>query len=317
MIRDILNYSEVFETLVEKTKDYLEKNNIGTMILGISGGIDSTIVAAICSEVKKRSGGKIKFHGVSMPIKNKEDEFDSSVLVGDAFCGKDNFEVFNLKDTYCMLSQDFVEAKRDFLIRSEGCAIGEVVTPISKGNIQARLRMMYLYDLASLGKGIVFSTDNATEYNLGFWTLHGDVGDFNPLFGLWKTEIYGLARWLILDFYRKDEEKSNAIAVSAGLTPTDGLGISESDLEQIGGKSYEEVDSILQEILAWKMWVGEDALKDKTPEEQKNMFLDHQEMLDTDIDTIIKVTTRHFYSEFKRKNLPIVIERKSYEFRKG
>lgn len=53
---------------------------------------------------------------------------------------------------------------------------GTLGTPISKGNIQARLRMIYLYNLASIHKGLVMSTDNQTEYQLGFWTIHGDVG---------------------------------------------------------------------------------------------------------------------------------------------
>lgn len=60
-------------------------------------------------------------------------------------------------------------------------------TPIADGNIQARLRMIYLYNLASIHKGLVMSTDNQTEYQLGFWTIHGDVGDFDPIQDLWKT----------------------------------------------------------------------------------------------------------------------------------
>lgn len=57
---------------------------------------------------------------------------------------------------------------------------------------QARCRMMYLYDIASRHKGLVMSTDNQTEYQLGFWTIHGDVGDFDPIQDLWKTEVYEL-----------------------------------------------------------------------------------------------------------------------------
>lgn len=310
-MKSILNYSDVFKILVEETRNYLVENSIKTMVLGISGGIDSTIVAAICHEVNKLEPS-IKFHGISLPIKNKKDEFMSSDIVGNAFC-KDNFEIFELQETYKLISQDFLEAKRSQSIKKEGYVVGKIKTPISEGNIQARLRMMYLYDVASLETGIVFSTDNATEYNLGFWTLHGDVGDFNPLFGLWKTEIFELAEWLVTDYYSSDPDKSNAILQSLKLTPTDGLGISESDLEQIGGKSYEEVDNILQEILAWKYLMnGREELYGKTPKEQRDMFLDFQQILDTDIDTIVKVTDRHFASEFKRKNLPIVIERGEY-----
>ena len=309
-MRSILNYSDVFKILVEETRNYLVGNGLKAMVLGISGGIDSTVVAAICHEVNKLEPS-IKFRGISMPIKNKKDEFDSSVIVGNAFC--EDFEVFELGDTYKLVSQDFIEAKRAFSIKTEGSVINNINTPITEGNIQARLRMMYLYDIASLEKGIVLSTDNATEYSLGFWTLHGDVGDFNPLFGLWKSEVFELARWLVSDYYPSDSDKSKAISESLKLIPTDGLGISESDLEQIGGKSYEEVDEILQEILAWKYLMNsKEELFGKTPKEQRDMFLDYQQMINTDIDTIVKVTDRHFASEFKRDNLPIVIERGEY-----
>ena len=310
-----LNYQKVFETLVEKTKNYLEFYNIETMILGISGGIDSTVVAAICSEIHKRNSS-IKFHGVSMPIKNKEDEFSSSVIVGKAFCGEDNFEIFELKETYDLVSQDFIESKRAFLIKNEGCVISNISTPISQGNIQARLRMMYLYDLASIGKGIVFSTDNATEYNLGFWTLHGDVGDFNPLFGLWKTEVYGLAEWLISNYYKpgEDDNKIEALKLSSGLTPTDGLGISESDLEQIGGSSYEEVEKVLIDILDYN--IIKSLCSHKNIDKVDSMvekYIDWSSGAKENPELYRKIAWRHFASEFKRKNLPIVIKRFEFE----
>lgn len=132
-------------------------------------------------------------------------------------------------------------------------------TKVANGNIQARLRMMFLYNLASIHKGLVMSTDNQTEYQLGFWTIHGDVGDFDPLQDLWKTEVYGLAEYLrdmylelycaaTLDKHEESREwelywkaKFEAMEHSIALTPTDGLGISNSDLDQIGAKSYAEV----------------------------------------------------------------------------
>ena len=91
MNRD-LNYSKVFDTLVNETKKYLEDHNLQAMVLGISGGIDSTVTAAICSEVSKCTD--IPLIGRSLPIKNKDDEFNVSKLVGEAFCT--NFQVCNL-----------------------------------------------------------------------------------------------------------------------------------------------------------------------------------------------------------------------------
>ena len=75
-----LDYEYVFRTLVALTASYLNRNNLRTMVLGISGGIDSTVVAAIANEVSKEN--EIKFIGRSLPIRNKNDEFDVSKLVG-------------------------------------------------------------------------------------------------------------------------------------------------------------------------------------------------------------------------------------------
>lgn len=289
-----LKYYKVFEVLVNNTKEYILNNNLKSMILGISGGIDSTVVAAICSEVSKRT--EIPLIGRSLPIKNKREEFDVSKLVGGAFCN--NFKVCEMQG----IMSHFEAGVKYF-------ENPNLMTPIAWGNIQARLRMIYLYNLASIYKGLVMSTDNQTEYQLGFWTLHGDVGDFNPLFGLWKTEVYGLAKYLA-EKYANDVEftaghkertilinKAEALFKSIELTPTDGLGISNSDLEQIGAKNYSEVDDILQTMLLHENSESEkwDYLYNKYGSEVTN-----------------KVWNRHLASEFKRQNLPVVIERSKY-----
>lgn len=280
-----LDYEYVFRTLVALTASYLNRNNLRTMVLGISGGIDSTVVAAIANEVSKEN--EIKFIGRSLPIRNKNDEFDVSKLVGEAFC--EDFKVCRMGDIY-----DRFKAGVDYFENSN------LQTSIANGNIQARLRMIYLYNLASVHRGIVLSTDNQTEYQLGFWTLHGDVGDFNPLFGLWKHEVYELAEWL-LTYYanNSEEEKYNALKKSMKLTPTDGLGISNSDLEQIGAKSYNDVDDIL-----------ENTVNVLTNDEiWPYLYTKYGK------DVVDKVCKRHVFSTFKRKNLPIVIERRMYEQR--
>jgi len=81
-------------------------------------------------------------------------------------------------------------------------------------------------------------------------------------------------------------------------------------LDEIGAESYEQVDSILQEILAWK-WLSLFSRGDRYDSiwDMRNAFLEEQQMLDTPIEVIIAVTDRHFKSEFKRKQLPIKITR--------
>lgn len=187
-----MDYNKVFSVLVEETKNYLFENSLKAMVLGISGGIDSTVVAAICHEVSKQTG--IPLIGRSLPIKNKKDEFDVSKLVGEAFC--DEFNVKRLDLSYkAALVDAILDSKsypqpsiHDLMEYHDIVALEEWEsrTPIANGNLQARCRMQHLYDIASLYKGLVMSTDNQTEYQLGFWTIHGDVGDFDPIQDLWK-----------------------------------------------------------------------------------------------------------------------------------
>lgn len=314
-----LNYEKVFNTLVEETKKYLLDNNLKAMILGISGGIDSTVTAAICYEVSKQTG--IPLIGRSLPIKNKEDEFYVSKLVGGAFCS--DFTVYNLKNSYkavlldaCIDSKNATSACSYYLDELEEMPSR---TPIANGNLQARCRMQHLYDLASINNGLVMSTDNQTEYQLGFWTIHGDVGDFDPLQDLWKTEVYGLAEWLS-NYYKNKlstitsaEEKLKyckmyeAINESIDLTPTDGLGISNSDLEQIGAKSYEEVDKILQDFLAYN-----ELFPQYTKKINVDSYLEYNALYDISPEVIKKVLDRHLKSEFKREKAPIYVERNKY-----
>ena len=326
-----LNYEKVFNTLVEETANYVTSNGLKAMVLGISGGIDSTVVAAICHEVSKKTG--IPLIGRSLPIKNKSDEFATSVHVGETFC--DEFEVYRLERSYraalfdaCADAGDVNMANSYHLDELEEMPSR---TPIANGNLQARCRMMYLYDIASRYKGLVMSTDNQTEYQLGFWTIHGDVGDFDPIQDLWKTEVYGLANYLCdryrskaLEALRNDYKEtcdnykamSCAIYNSCKLVPTDGLGISNSDLDQIGAKDYATVDDILSRFIPFENFR-------KIYDSAGQIMHPHDEMAESDCwsqlcarhgeDVVNKVWSRHLASEFKRKKAPIYISRELYE----
>ena len=329
-----LNYEHVFNVLVDKTAEYVTSNNLKAMVLGISGGIDSTDVAAICHEVSKKTD--IPLIGRSLPIKNKEDEFSVSELVGEAFC--DEFKVFNLSNSYKASLFDLC-ADAGLIKDCKGydwywvSDLEELTgrTPIANGNLQTRCRMKHLYDIASIRKGLVMSTDNQTEYQLGFWTIHGDVGDFDPIQDLWKTEVYGLANYLqdhykskALEALRNDYKEtcdnykamSCAIYNSCKLVPTDGLGISNSDLDQIGAKDYATVDDILSRFIPFENFR-------KSYDSAGQIMHPHDEMAESDCwsqlcarhgeDVVNKVWSRHLASEFKRKKAPIYISRELYE----
>ena len=262
MVKD---YAKLFEHIVTKTADYVTRNKLQAMVLGISGGIDSTVCAAICREVSNRTG--VPLIGRSLSTKhNKEGEITAADLVGNAFCN--SYMKVDIQTMYTQILYGIGQAEHscmDMTGNVEYDIQGEFPkqqTPIANGNIQARLRMIYLYNLASIHKGFVIDTDNRTENMLGYWTLHGDVGDFKPIGDLWKTEVFKLAEWILekhlypqytYDAFGEDSPlfaKIQAITASLALKPTAGLGITSNDLEELGAESYDQVDGILQEFEA-------------------------------------------------------------------
>jgi len=239
----------VIHNIAVNTCEYLKDNpKIESLILGVSGGADSALVAMLGNDVcnmmnSARYGHKdIKLIGRSMPIlTNSHGEMSRAKAIGETICH--DFKIVNLETSYAAISNQCLDEHSRHTIE------GENAHAIRMGNIKARTRMIYLYHLASLNNGMVLSTDNFTEYLLGFWTLHGDVGDFGMIQNLWKTEVF-----MLLDYYYENFKHNDRHAMARALnacrhaTPTDGLGITDSDLEQFGGiNSYEEVDKIFIE----------------------------------------------------------------------
>jgi NAD+ synthetase len=274
------DYERIRKNVIAKTNEYLVKYpNLESLVLGISGGIDSALVAALIDRALEdinqiRKSDKVKLIGMSIPITtNKDDEIKRADMVGKAFC--DDFTTHSLGYIYRIAEDSIIEPKSSPSTRDK----------FRMGNAKARLRMIQLYDLAAKFNGMVLSTDNLTEYLLGFWTLHGDVGDFGPIWGLWKTEVYGLSRYLADEYIKKGEnKKAEALRACITAVPTDGLGITDSDLDQLGASSYDEVDDILSRYL-----INSEVTMVEYPTES----------LPPDIHPVIR---RHFASEFKRNN---------------
>jgi len=242
MLKIKTEYEKVFPNIVNYTRKYLIKNkNLKSLVIGISGGIDSAVICALAFEVLKEIPN-VKLIGRTIPIEtNTEHEILRAKMIGKNFCH--NFEVKDLTSTYQDIYNNLVtDPERMNNLSNE--------EKIRKGNIKARTRMIYLFDLAHYNKGMVISTDNYTELLLGFWTLHGDVGNFGMIQYLWKTEVYGLAGYLVEKYKNENNnEKADALKLCIDAVPTDGLGITTSDFDQIGVTEYETADMILIDYL--------------------------------------------------------------------
>lgn len=273
-----MDYKLFTEKSINYLISYIEKNKLQSLVLGISGGIDSTVVAAIASVACKKTGAKLI--GRSLPAHtNNPDEINTATLVGQAFCN--DFKEVAIEKIYAKVADEFE--------LNEG-----KMSVLQLGNIKARLRMMYLYNLASIHRGCVLDTDNRTEHELGFWTIHGDVGDLNcGLIHLWKTEVYELADYLLEK--QNQSDKYQALLASIKLTPTDGNGVmSGGDCAQFGLDNYNQVDDVLK-----TMYFSN--IKDKT--EKANEYI---RLIDSyNEQGVDSVMVRHQNSAFKRIPQPI------------
>lgn len=263
----MIHWDIVAKNLRQDMKDYLQTMGLKALVVGESGGIDSALCSVLFYPVCQELG--IEMIGRSIAIEsNTPSERERGKNIGLNFCT--NFREVDLTEMY--------HAVLPFLEEDLEGDAGSKTVRLRRGNIKARMRMMYLFNLAQRHRGMVLSTDNHTEWQLGFWTLHGDVGDYVPLTSLWKTEVYELAQYLCGEL--EDNQARAALQACIEATPTDGLGISSSDVEQLGATDYHEVDGALRTFLA----TGE---------------ITHH-----------SVITRHKASEFKRAN-PIMVSRET------
>jgi NAD+ synthetase len=225
------NWDKWINDAVTCLQDYIRQCYLKSVVLGLSGGIDSTVSAVIC-HLAIKDMPDVTFIGRSLPIKNEGTDTSIAKKLGQTLC--DDFAEVNLYNSYKFFRDSFYKEEEE-----------SKATNISDGNIMARMRMIYLYQLASLYKGIVIDTDNMTEHELGFYTIHGDVGDYNVgIRYLWKHEIWDLAD-VLKNYVPKAKE---AIQESINMQPTDG-NCGDTDMDQIApGATYGDVDLILDSL---------------------------------------------------------------------
>lgn len=297
MIKD---YGKIVKNIRNYTKDYILNSNLKSMVLGVSGGIDSAIVAALMYPLAKDLN--IDLIGITLPANsNKSEEITRSFMVMESFCTKSvEIPIQNIVDT--IVDDGILETI--FKLDENIDTIDKDSMNLILGNSAARARMSVLFGVANYFNGMVLSTDNLSEYMVGFWTLHGDVGNFGPIQNLWKDEIYELAKWVKDNELTTNHKKWLALNACTKAKPTDGLGISESDEDQLG-TNWKQASIILKNYTTiQKTILAQIKLNRATNAKEKELAEDRIKSL-IELENMLEdhpVVIRHKKTHFKRND---------------
>ena len=212
---------QVFQALVLGTRDYLQKCGFQEVVLGLSGGIDSALVAVVAAEAL----GKDKVLGVAMPSR-----FSSAGSVADAEALAKRlgirYQKVPIEDTFAAILRSIAPAREG---RSGG---------LTEENLQSRIRGMTLMAISNDSGRLLLTTGNKSEMAVGYCTLYGDMcGALAVIADVPKTLVYRISRWINRE---REIIPKNSIekAPSAELRPD------QKDQDSL--PPYEELDRILE-----------------------------------------------------------------------
>ncbi len=261
-------FKEVYEALVSGVKDYAEKNGFKKAVIGLSGGIDSSLTVLIACDAI----GMNNVIGISMPS-----EYSSPETQADAKKLAENlgieFKIIPIEDVFNSYLSGFKDVFK---------GLGHDIT---EENIQARIRGNILMALSNKFGYLALTTGNKSELSCGYCTLYGDTaGGFSVLKDVYKTVVYELAK------FRNDKEDFYLIPESViARAPSAELRPDQKDTDNL--PPYDILDKILVDYIE----------KDKNYEEiVKSHNIDHEI-----VRNVIKLVDRN---EYKRRQSPIGIK---------
>lgn len=216
-----INPFEKEKKLVDFLKASFKEAGFSRAVIGLSGGVDS---ATSCALVAKALG-KENVVPVLLPYGdlNKQGTIDANLVIENLQIPKENVIEINIASAVEVICHS----------RKSGNPSLQDMDQVRKGNIMARVRMIYLFDQAKKQKALVVGTENKSEHLLGYFTRFGDeASDIEPLRSLYKTQVYQLAKHLGLP------------EIILTKAPTAGLWDGQTDEKEFGF-TYQEADQVL------------------------------------------------------------------------
>ena len=224
----------LYKALVLGLRDYVNNNKFSGVVLGLSGGIDSALVAAIATD----AFGPKMVQAIMLPS-----PFTGQESLNDA---KDAANLLKIK-----LSNLKINEAMKIIDKTLGKFNGQSFLPgITEENIQSRLRGLLLMALSNRYGYMVLATGNKSEYAVGYSTLYGDMcGGFAPIKDVWKTDVFNLCKWRNENYSELFKGPKGKVIPENIITkpPTAELKDNQKDTDNL--PEYEILDEILKGLV--------------------------------------------------------------------
>jgi len=233
-VRPEIDVDQEIRRRINFIKQQLQASGLKTLVLGISGGIDSSTcgrLAQLAVDELRQNDDAFRFVAVRLPYGDQADETDAQMAL--EFIQPSHSVSVNVQAGSDAIHQSTLDA-----LGETGLADGDASRQdFVKGNVKARMRMIAQYEIAGLLGGLVIGTDHSAENVTGFYTKHGDGAcDLAPLFGLNKRQLRKLAAHL------GAPEKLVTKAPTADL---ESLNPAKTDEDALG-LTYDQIDDFLE-----------------------------------------------------------------------
>jgi NAD+ synthase len=247
--------SAAYHACVLGLRDYVDKNGFPSVVLGLSGGVDSALVAALAVDAL----GPARVHCVMLPYRYTSNES----LADAADCAKALGVRYDIVPIAPAVEGFFGMLEKMFAGRA---------ADVTEENIQSRVRGTTLMAISNKFGGMVLTTGNKSEMSVGYATLYGDMnGGFNPIKDLYKLDVYRLARWRNSHVPKGGKGPAGLVIPENILTRPPTAELREGQLDQDSLPPYEVLDDILACLVEGEMPLSAIVARGHAPETVKKV----------------------------------------------